>query len=727
MDKSKLLTLEDLSSVMSQTVPHVDTDLINKAYQFAEDTYREKKEPFRKDGYLFINHPLEVSAILCELKMDSETIAAGLLHDVLEDTPPRINSLRAAFGDTITQIVDGVTKLKDDDSEDNDKNPHKKKELERRKAENLKKLLTASAKDIRVIIVKLADRLHNMRTLGAHNTKKQKEIAEETKSIYAPLANKLGIYQIKWELEDLCFKTLKREAFDDLKKRLDAKRNVRDAYIQEVIQKIRLEFNQHSLDAKITGRAKHIYSIYHKMERLKKGFDEILDKSAVRIIVNNIEECYQALGIIHSAFTFIPETFDDYIARPKPNRYQSLHTAVIALGEPLEVQIRTQEMNDIAEHGVAAHWKYKEGKTENAKFVEQIAWARKLFERYKESEDSQEFFSNVKRELSAEKIITFTPKGDVIELLKGSTPIDFAYHIHTDVGNHCSGAKINSKIVPLSYKLKNEDIVSIIINKNGSPSRDWLSVVHTASARNKIRHFFRAQKKEECIEAGKEILQKEIAKQTEHKELFTEKNFEKILKRFRSKTIEDLYAGIGYGDYTVSNVINKLLLTFKKPKAKQVVPNPAIKRVPKNIKGIIVDGLEGIDVRISKCCSPVNGDEIVGLRTPRGVTIHKKICENINKLNNNRNNFVAVLWAEDLKIHTLPKLKIISKDKVGLLNEITNILKEHNINAEALNSKIVKENAVMDIVVNISDQEKVNLIINEIKKIKEVVKITLIN
>ncbi|HHW56369.1 MAG TPA: bifunctional (p)ppGpp synthetase/guanosine-3',5'-bis(diphosphate) 3'-pyrophosphohydrolase [Clostridia bacterium] len=692
-------------------------ELIYKAYDFAVNAHEGQ---MRNSGEPYIVHPIEVAYILADLELDITTIAAGLLHDVIEDTDVTYDQLMENFGKEIADLVDGVTKL--------GKIEYKSKVEQQ--AENMRKMLIAMAKDIRVILIKLADRLHNMRTLKYLPPDKQKEKAEETLEIYAPIAHRLGISKIKWELEDLCLRYLHPDEYYDLVEKVAAKRKEREEFIQNIIATIKEKLNEMGIQAEVDGRPKHFYSIYKKMKTQNKTFDEIYDLLAVRIIVNTVKDCYAVLGIVHTLWKPIPGRFKDYIAMPKPNMYQSLHTTVIGpKGETFEIQIRTWEMHKTAEYGIAAHWKYKEGKTTQDEFDQKLAWLRQLLEWQKELKDAKEFMETLKIDLFTDEVFVFTPKGDVINLPAGSTPIDFAYSIHTEIGHRLNGAKVNGKIVPINYQLKNGDIVEILVspNKDRGPSRDWLQIVKSSQARNKIRQWFKKEKREENIARGEEILEKELRRHGIQPVMIKNEIWEEVLKKLNIHTMEDLYATIGYGGLTLNQVIPRIKEEIKKSQKeiglKPTTPDRVEKKKAKtNNMGVIVKGVDNVMVRFAKCCSPVPGDEIIGYVTKgRGISIHRKDCQNVRDFLFDKNKIVEVEWDQGKNISYQADIQIMANDKFGLLTEVTSVLSDTKINVKAVNARTTRDNiAIINLTLEITSKEQLEKVMNKLKALEGV-------
>jgi len=713
--------LESLIQKIEAYNPHGDMNLIIKAYNFAESAHAGQ---LRNSGERFFVHPFNVAMILAELNMDTATIAAGLLHDVLEDTDVTYETLAKEFGEEIANLVDGVTKLK----------KLKYRTKQETQAENLRKMVIAMSKDIRVIIIKLADRLHNIRTLEYMSDAKKKEKALETLEIYAPIAHRLGISTIKWELEDLSLRYIDPEGYYDLVDKVSKKRREREAYIANVIEKLKAKLDEMEIESDISGRPKNFYSIYKKMVYQNKTFEQIFDLTAIRVIVDTVKDCYGVLGIVHTLWKPIPGRFKDYIAMPKPNMYQSLHTTVIGpQGEPFEIQIRTWEMHRTAEYGIAAHWKYKEGITKADDFENKLTWLRQLLEWQKELKDPKEFMESLKIDLFNDEVFVFTPKGDVINLPAGSTPLDFAYRVHTDVGNKCIGAKVDGRIVPLDYKLKNGNIVEILTSSSSSgPSRDWLKIVISSQAKSKIRQWFKKEERDSNIIKGKELLEKEIKRQGyKLTELLKEEWLKSFAKKVSLNSIDDLYAAIGYGSITLSQVMSKLKENYKehysqKVDEKELINKQVASTLPKKeykpTQGITVKGVDNIKVRFSKCCSPVPGDEIVGYITRgRGVSVHRKDCPNVKSLNI-QERFIDVEWTTDKKASYQAEIQIKASDRYGLLTEITQLLADMKLVVTSLNARTSKEKmALINMTLEITDIEQLKELMKKMKKLEGVI------
>ena len=710
---------------------NVDLDIVNKAFNLAYEAHKEQK---RESGEPYIIHPIDVAVILAELGMDTSTIVAGLLHDVIEDTDYTYDDIKNIFSEEVANLVSGVTKIT--------KMEYKSKEEQQ--ADNFRKMLLAMASDIRVIIIKLADRLHNMRTLKYMPKEKQKRISKETLDIYAPLAHRLGISKVKWELEDLCFRYLHEEEYYDLVHQISEKGVERETYIAQIIKDLYSKLEEAEIDSDIDGRPKHFYSIYRKMVTKNKSIEQIFDLTAIRILVNSVKDCYEVLGIVHTIYKPIPGRFKDYIAMPKPNMYQSLHTTVIGpQGKTFEIQIRTFEMHKTAEYGIAAHWKYKEGDTSDTKgksFENKLVWLRDMLEWQKETSDAEEFMEGFKINLFTDEIFLFTPKGVVIDLPNGATPIDFAYRIHTDIGNKCIGAKVNGKIVPLDYKLKTGQIVEILTsNSSKGPNMDWLSIAKSNQAKSKIKAWFKKAKKEENINKGKEVFEKELKKQSVHYvDIAKGESYDKFIKRYNINCMDDLYALVGLGAIVASSFIAKLKEENLSKEEKDKNLNKAIEEnISKNEKkkkdtsyGVTVKGENNLMVRFAKCCNPVPGDDILGYITKgRGVSIHRKDCGNLNSLiKEDPQKVVDVSWGTSKGVEYMAEIQVKTEDKSGILSDVMNILMDSKLPLNALNAKSAKGNlAYINIKIKIDTVEQLKELMKKIKRVPGVLDVYRMN
>ena len=741
---------DELKKEIKKYHPSDDTSLVDKAYRVAYDAH---KGQVRKSGEPYIIHPLCVAIVLAELELDKETIAAGLLHDVLEDTIMTMDEMRAEFGDDVAHLVDGVTKLKHLHLTDSTKDP-KDKNADRleMQAENLRKMFLAMAKDIRVILIKLADRLHNMRTLKYQSKEAQQRIARETQDIYCPIAQRLGISKIKIELEDLCMKYLYPDAYYDLVEKVALRKAERDTYIQGLVNDVKKYVTDAGIKAEIYGRAKHFFSIYKKMVNQHKTIDQIYDLFAVRIKVDTVKDCYAALGIIHEMYKPIPGRFKDYIAMPKPNMYQSLHTTLIGPeGHPFEIQIRTFEMHRVAEYGIAAHWKYKENNNTKGlnKEEEKLSWLREVLEWQRDMDDNKEFLSLLKTNLDlfAEQVYCFTPNGDVKNLANGSTPIDFAYSIHSAVGNKMVGARVNGRQVPFDYHLQNGDRVEIITSQNSKgPSRDWLGIVKSAQARSKINQWFKRQFKEENIIRGKELLEKYCkSKSIRLPELMKPEYIKKVELKYGFKDWDSVCAAVGHGGLKEGQVINKMqeedrkiqkqkitdeqILQKTTEAAQAAAANPEKKKEEKSKGGIVVRGANDVAVRFSKCCNPVPGDEIVGFITRgRGISIHRTDCVNLlNMPESDRARLIEAEWQvseADTTQTYMTEINIYANNRKGLLAEVSKIFLELDIDIITINvSNNKKGRATLSMSFDITGVEQLNRIIAKIRNVEGVIDI----
>lgn len=723
MANDQMLTAEQVIDKTRAYLNDENVELVKRAYEYAKHAHREQ---YRKSGEPYIIHPIQVAGILADLEMDPATVAAGFLHDVVEDTSVTLKDLETVFNEEVAMLVDGVTKL----------GKIKYKSHEEQQAENHRKMFVAMAQDIRVILIKLADRLHNMRTLKHLPVEKQRRIANETLEIFAPLAHRLGISKIKWELEDIALRYLNPQQYYRIVNLMKKKRAEREQYLDDVIDEVRSRMGEVSIKAELSGRPKHIYSIYRKMVLQNKQFSEIYDLLAVRIVVNSIKDCYAVLGIIHTCWKPMPGRFKDYIAMPKPNMYQSLHTTVIGpKGDPLEVQIRTFEMHRIAEFGVAAHWAYKEGKTlEDAnEFEEKMTWFREILEFQNDIANAEEFMESLKIDLFSDMVFIFTPKGDVIELPAGSVPIDFAYRIHSEIGNKTIGAKVNGKMVTLDYKLKTGDIIEILTSKHSyGPSQDWLKLAQTSQAKNKIRAFFKKQRREENIDKGRELVEREIrTMEFDVKEILTLENLKKVAEKFNFTNEDDMYAAVGYNGVTALQVANRLTEKWRKKRDQEQAANIAnkisdLKAFPSSKKresGVRVSGIDNLLIRLSKCCNPVPGDEIVGFITKgRGVSVHRADCTNI-ETSDAQSRLIPVEWEttlNDRKEYNVD-IEITGYDRRGLLNSVLQAVNEAKTNISAVSGKTDRNKmATINMTIMIHNVSHLQKVVERIKQIPDI-------
>ena len=723
--ENKEITIQDVINKRKEHSRRVDTKLIMKAYNLANEKHKDQK---RSSGEPYIIHPLNVAYILADIGLDESTISAALLHDVVEDTDVTDEVLRKEFGNEIADMVAGVTKLSNIQFAS----------VEEQQAEDYRKMFLAMGKDIRVILIKLADRLHNMRTLKYLKRDRQIANAKETMDLYAPLANRLGLYSLKWELEDLSFKYLEPEEYHELVEGINKKREERLQFIEKIMNDIRVELKKQKIDAEVTGRAKHLYSIYRKMKRDNKTLDQIYDLFALRILVNSIKDCYAALGVVHEMYNPMPGRFKDYIAVPKPNMYQSIHTTLVGdKGTPFEVQIRTWDMHRVAEYGIAAHWAYKEasyfGKKQSVKVQEdKLAWLRETLEWQSEMQDPQEFLNTLKTELFEDEVYVFTPKGAIKVLPRGATPIDFAYTIHAEIGNRMTGCKINSKMMPIITPLQSGDIVEIITSDNSKgPSRDWLKFVKSSTAKNRIKSWFKKAQKAENIEKGKDLIEKEVKRiGFSHSDLFKPEYIEPMLEKYKYKDLEEMYAAVGFGANSAVKVIARMLQEYRKEHEEEDIERKleelkqARHRRPKpSSSGVIVKGIDNCLVKLSKCCNPVPGDEIVGYITKgRGVSVHRKDCVNVKDLLSEENRMIDVEWYnEDSNTSYQVEIQIYSNDRNGLLVDILKEIGTTKAKILGVNTKTTKERiAIIDVTLEVENLEELNKAQKAIRKVDSV-------
>ena len=730
MSKNKTYTADDVLAMCKEYMNETHIKFIEKAIYFA--TYAHK-EQIRKSGEAYIVHPIQVAGILAQLKLDPDTIATGFLHDVVEDTGFSIDDIEYEFGKDVAFLVEGVTKL----------GKIKYKSHAEQQAENHRKMLLAMANDLRVIMVKLADRLHNLRTLKFHKPEKQRMIAEETLEIYAPLAHRLGMNKIKWELEDTSLRYLNPQQYYRIVHLMNSKRDEREEYINTTIENIKEATKDLDIEAVIYGRPKHIYSIYRKMKDQKKQFSEIYDLLAIRVLVDSIKDCYAVLGAIHTKWKPMPGRFKDYIAIPKANMYQSIHTTVIGPGgRPVEIQIRTFEMHQVAEYGVAAHWAYKEGNKEkvtNDPLQKQLDWFKDLIELQNETKDAKDFMNSVKEDIFGDKVYVFTPKGDVSELPLGSGPLDFAYNIHTEVGNKTVGAKVNNKIVPLNYQLKTGDIVEVLTSANSfGPSRDWINLVFTTRAKNKIKRFFKLQDRDENIIKGRELLEKQITELGfNFKDFMTKQGMKDIAARFNFGTEEDLFAAIGFGEISYQTVANKMTEKARREIEDQKVVETAFeKTTPQGQKkesqkmkirhegGVIIEGVDNLLIRLSRCCNPVPGDDIVGYITKgRGISVHRKDCPNVQLPESEQNRLIEVDWEDAANTGQQYDTELVVEgyNRNGLLNEVLNVINSTTKSLNSVNGKVdANKMATISVNIGILNTHQLDFIVDKIKQIPDV-------
>ena len=723
MSEVKDVTIDDVLEKMKKNNRKSDLKLIRRAYDFAKEKHGNQ---LRKSGEPYIIHPVQVAYILSELELDDATICAALLHDVAEDTEVTIKDLAKEFSTEIAEMVDGVTKI----------NKLHFSTASEQIAANQRKILVGLSSDVRVIIIKFADRLHNMRTLKFLRRDRQLAIAKETQDLYAPLANRLGMYSLKWELEDLSFKYLNPDEYREIVDGIDKKREERLQFINQIVDQIGDELKKQRIKAEITGRAKHLYSIYRKMKRDNKSLDQIYDLFALRILVDNVKDCYSALGVVHELYNPMPGRFKDYISVPKPNMYQSLHTTLIGpKGTPFEVQIRTYEMHRIAEFGIAAHWAYKEAnrfkKTSVIVQEDKLSWLRETLEWQRDMQDPQEFLNTLKTELFVDEVYVFTPKGQIKVLPRGATPIDFAYSIHAEIGHKMTGCKINSKMMPIITALKNGDIVEIITSdQSKGPSRDWLKFVKSTSAKNKIQSWFKKTQRAENIEKGKDLIEKEIKRiAIPYSKLFKNEYVQVVLDRYKFNSVDDMYSAVGFGAISQAKVIAKMLEAYKKDNQdefieqtlEELVNERARKTRPSNV-GVVVKGIDNCLVRLSKCCNPVPGDEIVGFVTRgRGVSVHRKDCVNVKDLFSQEDRMIDVYWYNDSETAYKVDIEILANDRSGVLADIIKQIASVKTRLIAVNSRVNKEKIVVtDVTVEVENLEDLNNVLKALRKIDNV-------
>ncbi len=738
------MRIETLLESLPETYSSADRELVQRAYRVAEQAHEGQT---RASGEPYISHCLAVAAILAELRVPPPVISAGLLHDTVEDTELTLQDIQRDFGDEIALLVDGVTKLtqlprvsRGDQHSDEQAEEEKIRELAEKRglpdpdlevdeltrsrrydtvSETLRKTFLAMGEDIRVVLIKLADRLHNMRTLGHLPEAKRKRIAQQTMDIFAPLANRLGIWQIKWELEDLAFRYLEPEIYKEIAEHLAARRGDREKEMNRVISALESVLSKEGIKAEISGRPKHIYSIYKKMHRKGVPFEMVFDVRGVRIIVPNIPTCYSTLGVIHTHWRPIPDEFDDYIAAPKDNFYQSLHTAVIYDdGNTLEIQIRTPEMDQGAEYGIASHWRYKEGVERDEDYERRIVWLRSLMEWRQDVIDASEFVDGLKSDVFEDRVYLFTPRGDIIDLPAGSTPIDFAYHVHTDVGHRCRGAKVNGKLVSLDYPLKTGEKVELLAAKRGGPSLDWLNpnlgLVKTQRARSKIRRWFKVQAREKNITQGKTVLEKELRRLG-----LSQLNIEKLAKEFNFRSIEELYEAIGNGEISVSRIVNHLTVPEVENNGYELIAKPSADAGVSTPDSVVILGLRGLLTNFAHCCNPTPGDDIVGYITRgRGATIHRQDCPNIMRIQD-RERLVKVSWGEAKNTYPVP-IQVKAYDRDGLMRDVSTIIAEEGINMGKVAVEVNNNLAVFDIVLEVRDLAQLSKVLDRLENLANV-------
>jgi GTP pyrophosphokinase len=708
LETARAILPPELVEPLADYAERLDLELVTRAYEFSRVAHAGQK---RRSGEDYVTHTVEVARILAELHLDSVTIASGLIHDVVEDTPATIDDVRDAFGDEVATVVDGLTKIA----------KVQFRTSTEQQVENFRKLLLSMAQDARVILVKLADRLHNMRTLDYLSEEKRRRIALETREIYAPLAHRLGVAHLKWELEDLCFKFLEPEAYKELARKISEKRREREELIERMREPLEEELKEAGIDCEVTGRPKHLWSIFRKMVRRQKSYEEIYDLMAVRVIVETITDCYHALGVIHNRWTPLTERFHDYIATPKSNMYRSLHTTIFGPGGRLyEIQIRTREMHRTAEYGIAAHWKYKEGQ-KGDEVDERLSWFRQVLEWQQETREPEEFMEFLRIDLFQDEIFVFTPKGDVKQLPKGATPIDFGFTVHTEVGLHCVGARVNGRLVPITRELANGDTVEILTDPKQRPSRDWLAFVKTARARNKIRQWIKEEEFDSSVQLGREFIEREIKKQ--RRERVTDERFDEAARKLGLPDAAHLFAALGRGDLGPSAVLRELW-----PELAQEHPKPpsAFERLVSRVRGeppaVKIQGMNNLMVRYSQCCQPVPGDKVTGYITRgRGVSIHRIDCPNILQLRDHPERRVEIEWDVDGADRFFVRLVMEGTDRRGLFAEIAGAISATNTNIKSADIKADERGMRGEFVVEVENLTHLNRVIAAVKKIKGVV------
>ena len=708
--RSVNLRFVELLDKVRKNRPGDDLELLRRAYDFAAEQH---KSQFRLSGEPYLSHPVEVAHLLADMKLDVVSLSAALLHDVVEDTKLPPEKLAEHFGPEVARLVEGVTKIS-------------KLDLlapEERQAENVRKMLLAMVNDVRVVMVKLADRLHNMRTLQFLPPDRQQRIARETIDIYAPVANRLGMGLIRGELEDLAFRYIEPDAFLELQKKVASKQKVFDKFLEEVQNSIREKMVENGIPAEVQGRIKRLYSLHLKIQKQQRMLDQVYDLLAVRVITDTVKNCYAALGVIHQIWRPVPGRFKDYIAMPRPNLYQSLHTAVIHSGQPFEVQIRTQEMHRIAEQGVAAHWKYKDGREAPASSADdqRIIWMRHLIEWVQEMQEPSEFLSTLRVDLYPEEVYTFTPKGRVVVLPRGATPVDFAYAVHTEVGHQCAGAKVNGEMVPLRHALANGDVVEIVAQKGHTPSRDWLSFVHTSRARSKIRQWINLHEREQATDVGRRLLEKEARQAGISFKKIAEEDLQRVASEYGCARVEDLYAELGYGKWSARQVLAKATGQPLTEVAEEKHPKLAstVKRMlGTDDAAIVVRGHGDLMVYRSKCCNPIPGDDIIGYVTRgRGIAVHSKNCPNVENLLYEAERRIPVEWAESTQATFPVRLRIFTEDRPGMLAAITSVISETGANIRTFESGGVDIRARIEVALDVRDRKQLEYILNGIKRI----------
>jgi GTP diphosphokinase / guanosine-3',5'-bis(diphosphate) 3'-diphosphatase len=709
-----MITFEEVARKVQTYRPDDDLGLLRKAYEFSANEHKAQK---RLSGEPFVSHPLEVAKILAEMKLDVVCLAGGMLHDVVEDTSTTVDRVRQEFGSEVARIVEGVTKISRIEFAS----------AEAQQAENLRKMVLAMVDDIRVVLVKLADRLHNMRTLEHLPPEKRERIAQETLEIYAPIAHRLGMGKIRGELEDLAFRYLEPQAYEEVKAAVESRRKVSEEFLAEVRAQVEAKMKEHSIPAHVEGRIKRLYSIWKKLDRRHITIEEVYDLLAVRILTDSVKNCYAALGVIHNTWRPIPGRIKDFIAIPRPNLYQSLHTSVIGPhGQPFEVQIRTEEMHRVAEEGIASHWRYKDGQPHAEQDAQRFAWLRHLVEWQQEMRDPGEFLSTLRIDLYPEEVYTFTPKGKVVVLPRDATPIDFAYSIHTEVGHHCVGAKVNGRIAPLKYKLRNGDIVEIVTQPTHNPSRDWLAIVKTSKARNKIKHWINLAERQRAVEIGKKLLEKEARKFEITLKKVPEEDYLRVARDYGCTQTDDLYADIGYGKISARQALGKLVPSAGMDVAHSSKVGSTLKRVLglNRDEAIQVHGHGDLLVYRAKCCNPIRGEEITGYITRgKGIAVHSKSCPNVQSLMYDAERRIDVEWVgPKYSLYTV-KLTIFSADRQGMLADVTAAISGGHSNIQNIAAGTEDTKASIDVVLDVADLHHLDQIVSSLRRIEGVYQI----
>jgi GTP diphosphokinase / guanosine-3',5'-bis(diphosphate) 3'-diphosphatase len=702
------LRFVELTDKVHRNRPGDDLELLRRAYDFAAEQHKTQT---RRSGEPYLSHPVEVAHLLADMRLDVTSLCAALLHDVVEDTKIPLEKISEQFGPDVARLVEGVTKISRLDL----------LAPEARQAESVRKMLLAMVNDVRVVMVKLADRVHNMRTLEYLDSERQQRISRETMDIYAPVANRLGMGLIRGELEDLAFQYLESEAFFELQKKVASKQKVFDKFLLEAQETIREKMVESGIPAEVQARTKRLYSVHLKVQKQQRNLDQIYDLLAVRVITDTVKNCYAALGVIHQIWRPVPGRFKDYIAMPRPNLYQSLHTSVIHSGQPFEVQIRTQEMHRIAEQGVAAHWKYKDGSMASSADDQRIVWMRQLIEWVQEMQEPSEFLSTLRVDLYPEEVYTFTPKGRVVVLPRGATPVDFAYAVHTEVGHQCSGAKVNGEMVPLRHALANGDVVEITTQKGHEPSRDWLSFVHTSRARTKIRQWIHLHEREQATDVGRRLLEKEARQAGISIKRIAGEEWQRVASEYGCSRVDDLYAELGYGKWSARQVLAKASgqALPDTGEEKQPKPGSTVKRVlGVDDAAIIVRGHDDLMVYRSKCCNPIPGDDIIGYVTRgRGIAVHSKICPNVENLLYEPERRIPVEWAGETHATFPVRLRIFTEDRPGMLAAITTVISETGANIRTFESGGESVRARIDVALDVRDRKQLEEILSGIKRI----------